>query len=87
MIAAETELITLVKKANTDGIIDRSEVAELFPQALQCLALNPNNSSVLKLKNDLLDRIQNDINGFVNLLPAFPWDVFTYLPPELLTTF
>jgi hypothetical protein len=87
IVAAETELSSLVKIANTDGIIDRSDVVELFPRIIQCLELNPKNTAVLKIKNDLLYRMQNDIKGYVNHLTSFPSDVFTYLPSELLTTY
>jgi hypothetical protein len=78
-------------------MINYSEVVELLPKTIRCLELNPNNSSVLKLKIDLLDRIQIDVKRFANQVDVegfgknevapFPSDVFAHLPSELLAEY
>jgi formylglycine-generating enzyme required for sulfatase activity len=68
MVAAETEIMTMVKEANADGVIDSDEIVSLLPKVLEYLKINPNHSAIHRLRDDLVERIRGTFRKAESLL-------------------
>jgi formylglycine-generating enzyme required for sulfatase activity len=57
IVAAENELVAMVKEANADGVIDLQEIISLSQRAREYLKVNPKHDAINKLSDELLTRL------------------------------
>jgi formylglycine-generating enzyme required for sulfatase activity len=73
IVAAENNLVAMVKESNSDGVISADEIVAMLPKAVEYLELNPNHSSMKKLCDELMVRLRN--------LPSI---AISHISPQLL---
>ncbi len=57
MVSAETEVMTLLRDAKADGVVEITEMLELFPKVIECLQLNPKHAGMNRLRIELATRL------------------------------
>ena len=80
IVEAEKGLMSVIKEAKEDGVIDPEEVVTLFPLAIKYLDLNPNHARIRKLHDDLILRLPKCPSSVLSQLPA---KVLAQLPDKV----